>query len=296
MTHLTITGLLVVFAQAVPATAQTRGSIVQSQQAATVASTVHIGAGCAWISSNHPELAPLAQVCESAMSMRQTLPNFICEQETRRSQPVAVMNVGRPSYREAVDVVTAEVTYADGEERFGNIAVNGHPAASIPANFGMWSEGEFSPVVTSILHPMSSPELRYRGEQQMGSTPVLVYDYRIASGHNVSWAWRINGRESLPGYHGTLWVDKTTGQLRRLTRESSKDEVESWTHYVLVANDIRYDAVDIAELGKFFLPVRSELMSCERGMTFCNRNVLTFKNCRKFSAKARIITDAPEPR
>jgi len=42
---------------------------------------VVISSQCAWISHQHPEFEPLARVCETAHAMRQTLPNFICDQK-----------------------------------------------------------------------------------------------------------------------------------------------------------------------------------------------------------------------
>jgi hypothetical protein len=110
-------------------------------------------------------------------------------------------------------------------------------------------------------------------------------------------SWRLNGNNSWPGYRGKLWVDKANGQVRRLTRVASKEngDIDAWVPYVKVATEINYGEVDIAGLGKFLLPVRSEMVSCERGMPACNHNVLTFKNCCKFAAKSRILTDSPQP-
>jgi hypothetical protein len=30
---------------------------------------------------------------------------------------------------------------------------------------------------------------------KVGSTPVLMYDYRIVKENNVAWAWKLHGRE-----------------------------------------------------------------------------------------------------
>lgn len=256
--------------------------------------TAVISPQCAWISHEHPDLEPLARVCENAHAMRRTLPNFICDQETKCTYPVPQLSQTQIVFREAVTVVTAQVTYQDGEERFDNIIIDRHAANSIPANFGMWSEGEFSPLVLSVLNPRTQPELKLR-QDESGAAAAYLFDYRIRKETNAGWSWRLNNREVVPGYHGTILVDKASGQLVRITRiaEASAHEIDSSVPYTFVGSEVDYSEARIAELGKFFLPVKSQLVSCERGVKICHRNVLTFKNCRKFAAKSRIITDAP---
>ena len=266
----------------------------QSAEPST-AQHVYISPACIWISYEHPELEPLSRVCESALSMRRSLPNFICDQETKCSYPVPLMSQTRTVYREGVSTVTAQVTYADGEEHFENIVIDRHPAASIPPNFGMWSEGEFSPLVLSVLHPKNHPELKLRKDES-DKSKEWVFDYRIPKETNAGWAWHLNDKDVVPGYHGSIWVDKATGQMVRMTRvsQSSTGEIDSSVPYTYVGNETVYSEVTIQGLGKFYLPVLSQLVSCERGMNICKRNILTFKACRRFAAKSRIITDSPQ--
>ncbi len=255
---------------------------------------VYISPACVWISYEHSELEPLARVCESALSMRQTLPNFICDQQTKCSYPVPLLSQTKIVFHEASSLVTAEVTYANGEEHFDNIVIDRHPASSIPPNFGMWSEGEFSPLVLSVLHPKNHPELKLRKDEP-GERKEWVFDYRVPKDSNSGWAWHINNKEIVPGYHGSIWVDKATGHMVRMTRvsEASAGEIDASVPYTYVGSETVYSEVAISGLGKFHLPVMSQLVSCERGMNICKRNLLTFKDCRKFAAKSRIITDSP---
>jgi hypothetical protein len=159
------------------------------------------------------------------------------------------------------------------------------------------AEGEFSPLVLGILSKASKPELQFSGKTKIGSTPVLVYDYRVAKEDNATWIWKLDGREFKPGYHGRLWVESESGRLRHLTRKanSTPDEIDPWVGFTSISFDITYDDVEIPVLGRFLLPVRSELVSCQRDIPGCKHNVLTFHNCRKFAGKARIITDSPQP-
>jgi hypothetical protein len=42
---------------------------------------------------------------------------------------------------------------------------------------------------------------------------------------------------------------------------------------------------------KYLLPVHSEALSCVRGRSDCSRNVIEFRNYRKFSADSNITFD-----
>ena len=50
-----------------------------------------------------------------------------------------------------------------------------------------------------------------------------------------------------------------------------------------IASAVDYDYVLIGE-GKYLLPVHSEALSCGRGTSQCSRNVIEFRNYRKFTA------------
>lgn len=246
-----------------------------------------IGVECGWILRDHPELAPVAAVCTNSMSFYATMPNFVCDLETTRAEvPVQAAAAGGNTSRKPNSVVTAEVTFRDGEEKYSDVKVDGKTAADAAAS-GMWSRGEFSPPALSVLNGESGPVFTARGEESAGNETYLVFDYRIARENNVSWSWRIADTEYHPGFHGSLWIDKASWQLRRFTMES--DAVDSWIPYTLVRNNTEYQMVKIAGVGDYLLPVRAESMGCQRGQSDCLRNVIEIRNCRKFAAKARIV-------
>ena len=55
---------------------------------------------------------------------------------------------------------------------------------------------------------------------------------------------------------------------------------------------VDYDYVLIGE-GKYLLPVHSEALSCVRGTSRCGRNVIEFRNYKKFTADSN-ITFSPD--
>ena len=152
----------------------------------------------------------------------------------------------------------------------------------------------FSPLLLTVLKPENHPQLSFHREENLEGTPALVFDYRISKQDNAGWGWKLGEKVFQPGFHGRIWIEKTTGRLLRLTRDarSSLQEIDSSVPYVVVVSDTWYSEVEISGLGKFFLPVRSELVSCQQGKRTCNHNILTFRSCRKFAAKSRIL-DSP---
>ena len=53
---------------------------------------------------------------------------------------------------------------------------------------------------------------------------------------------------------------------------------------------VDYDFVTIGD-NRFLLPVHSEILSCERRNGYCSRNVIDFRDYRKFTADSSIKFD-----
>ncbi len=57
-----------------------------------------------------------------------------------------------------------------------------------------------------------------------------------------------------------------------------------------VESAVDYDYVVIGE-GKYLLPAHSEALSCAHGASGCTRNVIEFRNYKKFAADSNITFD-----
>jgi hypothetical protein len=92
----------------------------------------------------------------------------------------------------------------------------------------------------------------------------------------------------LPAYSGTIWIDKENFRVLRIELQAQTmprsfplDQVES---------AVDYDYVFIGD-NKYLLPVHSEALSCARSSSQCSRNVIEFRNYKKFSADTSITFD-----
>jgi hypothetical protein len=63
---------------------------------------------------------------------------------------------------------------------------------------------------------------------------------------------------------------------------------------VSVETAVDYDYITLGTPDKFLLPVRAEVLSCQRGSNECQRNVIEFRNYHKFTGKSSIQFNDPQ--
>ena len=221
------------------------------------------------------------QTREVAASFTQTLPNYIVKQFTTRYVSEAATR-GRTSWQ-PLDLVTSDLVYLDGKENYLNIMVNGRATKDASQN-GSWSEGEFASSLLALLSFHSATEFRNKRPVTIVNRQAYKYDYTIDQPHS---AWRIQteGQTYQPGYDGSIWIDKETFRVlriemaaRNMPRSFPIDTTES---------SLDYDFVLIGD-QKYLLPVHSESLSCWRGTSQCSRNVIDFRNYKKYTADSSI--------
>jgi hypothetical protein len=213
------------------------------------------------------------------------LPNFLVEQATTRYQ-----GTGYPTNWRAMDVVTCEVASVNGKEDYRNLKINGRPTGGKPEDSGSWSTGEFTITLEDVLAYSTSATFTKRGEDRIAGRPAFVYDLAVQK-LNSHWTLiSTSGRQYTPAYKGSLWIDKDTRRVLRIEqiaqgfpRDFAYDKAESV---------IEYGFVNI-EGKQYLLPVHGENMACETGTRNCSRNVIEFRNYRKFAADSSVTFDKP---
>ncbi|MGA7924846.1 MAG: VWA domain-containing protein [Candidatus Sulfotelmatobacter sp.] len=241
--------------------------------------------------SDGKEQAPaLDAVCEFALALFWKLPNVICDEERTRYQED---QLGGEVQR---DRITAKVRFEDGQEQYSQITINGKPAeAALVGTSGAWSEGEFAEDLRSVFWPQSAAEFKFTKQEVVHGIPALVLSFRVARKNNrLRYLKGPAGVTTLPGYHGRLWINKSTLHLMRLERWV--DDVEADFPIQRADLTIDYDDVDLADGTTFVLPVHATNTSCPTvASSHCWHNQLTFTHWHKFAARARILTGQEEP-
>ncbi|HYP07544.1 MAG TPA: hypothetical protein VER03_15030 [Bryobacteraceae bacterium] len=217
---------------------------------------------------------------EAAGSFRETLPNFVVNQVTTR-----YVSTTRPAQWRAIDVITAEVSCVEGIEEYRNIAVNGRPASRPVEKTGAWSRGEFVTVLEHVLSRVTNASFLKRAEDRIGQRPAHLYDYTVKQ-HNSQWDIHApSGPSYTPAFEGSIWVDKETHRVLRV--EMRTNSLPSNFSYANVELVLDYDFVRI-DAKSFLMPVHSENLTCSRNSYTCSRNVIDFRNYRKFGAESSI--------
>ena len=226
------------------------------------------------------------QAREEAFAFTESLPNYIVKQYTTRYQSDSASR-GRTSWQ-ALDIVTADVVAEDGKETYKNLLLNGKPTKDVDKT-GSWSEGEFASTLQAILSPASDALFTNRRSTTIVNRPAYRYEYSIEQPRS-SWQVYADGARYRPAYGGAVWIDKETSRVlriemsaRNLPRDFPLDQVES---------SVDYDFVLIGD-KKYLLPTHSEALSCMRGTSECTRNVIEFRNYKKYGADASITFEDP---
>jgi hypothetical protein len=229
----------------------------------------------------------IQQAREAVFSFSETLPNYVVKQFTTRYAS-EVTGSGKTSWR-ALDTVTADVITEEGVERYKNILVNGRAPREAPEKSGSWSSGEFSSLLQDVFSTPTDAQFFGKRTTTIANRPAYRYDFSVEQ-PNSHWHVEASSQSYLPAYTGTVWIDKETSRVLRIEM-AAKDVPRSFP-LDTVESAVDYDFVMIGE-GKYLLPVHSEALSCERGSRGgCSRNVIEFRNYRKFTADTNITFDA----
>jgi len=226
------------------------------------------------------------QAREAAFSFTETLPNYVVKQYTTR-YATTVARGGKTSWQ-ALDTVTADVIEEDGTEKYKNILVNGKPPREDVEKTGSWSRGEFSSLLLDVLSPLTNADFHGKRSTTIVNRAAFRYDFSVEQ-PNSHWHVESESQSYLPAYTGAIWIDKENYRVLRI--ELAAQSMPRGFPLDQVESAVDYDYVFIGD-AKYLLPVHSEALSCGRGTTGCTRNVIEFRNYKKFTADTSITFDA----
>ena len=218
---------------------------------------------------------------EVAFNFSETLPAYSVKQFTTRFQSDNPRVNWQP-----IDNISTEVVYENGKENYKNILVNGKPPKGKVEDSGSWSTGEFASVLRDIFSPASAADFRPSGAATIVNRSTKVYKF-VVEQENSHWRIVAPGQFYFPAYKGTMWIDKETFrvlriemQARNMPKEFSFDTIES---------TLDYDFIRLGSSNTYLLPVHAENLICVRHSSTCSKNIIDFRNYRKFGAESTII-------
>lgn len=228
-------------------------------------------------SDNRYELVAKARAAST--NFLEGLPNFLCQQFTTR-----YVGEGHPIQWQAQDVVSAEVIYEGGKERYDKIAINGKAVKKNVEETGAWSTGEFGTVLDDLFSPATAAEFKLVGSRTVARQDTMLFNFTVDHPHS-HWHVQVPGQSIFPAYKGSVWIAKESGRALRIEMQAVQIPKEFPEDTVEMAID--YDFVNFETL-KFLLPVKAEILSCIRGSNECDRNVIEFRNYHKYTGESNI--------
>jgi hypothetical protein len=231
--------------------------------------------------SSVPSSAPLIDRARvAALQFSQKLPNFICQEFMSR-----FVQQGRGP-KTLQDIVSAEIIYEDGQEAYRNVKINNRPTDKRLQDIdGSWSTGEFASALLDLFEPASQAHFSSGRPSSVSGISAQAYDYQVQAA-NSNWRLSVGPQRVVVGYTGTIWVDPGTARVLRI--ESQARNIPSDFPIDMVESAIDYSYVMI-EGKTFLLPAHAESLGCQRGSSFCNHNVIDFRNYHEFKGDIKIV-------
>jgi len=222
----------------------------------------------------------LAKAMDWSSSFSSGLPNYVCQQMTTR-----YVEQSKSEGWQALDIVTAKVIYENGKESYQEITVGGKRTNKSMLDLGgSTSTGEFASTLQSLFSPHSQTDFKFVQSTAIGSTPAAIYDFKVAL-PNSDWFIKVGAQALKPAYSGSVWINKSTGEVRRIEMQADKIPQDFPLDTVQWAVD--YDTVKLGT-ASFLLPVHAENLSCQRGTTICSKNSVDFRDYHKYSGESTI--------
>jgi hypothetical protein len=220
---------------------------------------------------------------QAAYAYSSTLPNFMAQQLTTRYRTENI----RQGW-DTIDVVSADVAYENGQESYRNIKVGSRSVQSMDALGGTRSTGEFSSQLQDLMSPATGAGFRRDGTDTLHGRAAIVYSLDVPRERSH---WRVEAPSQLyyPAYKGSIWVDRETSRVLRI--ELQARNLPSAFPFDTVESATDYDFIRLMAESEYLLPANAEVLSCERGTSFCSRNRIEFRNYRKFDAASSISFD-----
>ena len=243
-------------------------------------------AAALWAQAPTPERtsAAIEMSRKVALDYARSLPDFICTQVVRRYIDLA--HLTQPSWR-MLDTLTIKLSYFDQKEDHTLVLVNGKPTGKSYTDLGgAISAGEFALMQSQMFDPASQAGFTWKKWNKAGKRQAATYLYRVDVSHShfmLDFLTPTGLTQDTVGYHGTLELDRETGNVLSLTYTA--DAIPKTCPISSSNTAVTYDFADVG--GKqYLLPASSETEM--RSRELWTRNRAEYRDYRKFSADSTV--------
>lgn len=226
----------------------------------------------------------LAEVTQNALAYTENLPNFLCEEVTRRHGDPT----GQENWR-LIDTVQERLSYFEHKEDYKVVAVNNQLVTNMSHDQlgGATSAGEFGSMLAEIFSPETDTSFEWERWGKLRGRVMYVFSFRVRQSRSqYSIEERESRRRIIAGYHGLIFADRQTGMVMRIMLQC--DDIPADFPVQNVSLDLNYDFIKVSD-QEFVLPLRADLRS--RDGRFMVWNQIEFHLYRKFGTESTIKFD-----
>jgi len=228
----------------------------------------------------------LEQARYFALEYADNLPDFMATQlVTRYAQ-----KPGDKDWKKE-DTLEIELSYRiKGGEKYLLTKLDGKPSRLKYENLGgSTSTGEFGTLLAAAFAPQSKAEFKEIRKETFHNRQTVVYDFKVKKAFSAN---QITDKSTFQtvtaAYQGTVWIDTETKRALRI--EQAAEGMPANFSITLAEYSVEYDWVKIAD-QPYLLPVRAEmLLGSDRERSY-NRNVIEFRNYRKFDTDLKLVPE-----
>jgi len=173
-------------------------------------------------------------------------------------------------------------------ERFELLRLNDKPTKMTYEQLGgATSTGEFGSVMQALFAPQSKADFKEVKKETFNGRQTVLYDFTVKKANSSSQLTdKGTGRAVIAGYSGSCWIDTETKRVLRI--ELAHDNIQQGFPLTMAENAIEYDFVTIAE-ERYLVPIRAEMILGRDNEREYTRNVIEFKNYRKFETDVKLV-------
>lgn len=218
-----------------------------------------------------------------ALEYATELPDFIAKQTVYR-----YVQTSGTSIWKLLDTLEIELSYSEKEgEQFKVLSINGKPTGkSFEQLDGSTSTGEFGVLLTALFLPSTKTAFKEIRRELFRGRQTMLFDFSVQKVNSNSYITdRETGKKIVAAYEGSLWVDMETKEVLRI--ESANTGMPADFPITLSEGAVEYDWVRI-DGRRHLLPARAELILGRDRERQYMRNVIEFRDYRKFEAKIEI--------
>lgn len=225
----------------------------------------------------------LDEAREHALDFADELPNFIVTQYVTRTKQTL------PNKEWKIDdQLEIEITFRTGKgEDFTLLRVDGKPAKKTYQEIkGSTSTGEFGSMLAMAFAPQRQAVFMEVMRETIRGHPTVVYSFKVDKANSsTSLSDSKNGKTIVVGYTGRVWIDTESRRVLRI--QTSDDEMPKGFLITQAESTVEYDWVMIAG-ERYLVPVRAEVQVGFAAQKFYTKNVIEFRNYRRFETKIKI--------